>query len=137
MNELKDDQLFELLFHQLVLSLSETAMVQLGKVLHPVSHKLERDLAQARSTIDLLRMLQARTRGNLQAAEQKLLDQSVLSLQMNYVYEQDRDNRAGAEQGGPASTESGPAPAAEGKPAEGGPASPEGDGIPPTPGPAV
>jgi hypothetical protein len=113
MTEPKDDQLFELLFHQLVLSLSETTMVQLGKIMHPVSQKLERDLTQARSTIDLLRMLQARTKGNLTEQEQKLLDQSVLSLQMNYVYEQDQDRK-----GGPASPTGGK-PAAEEKPAEG------------------
>ncbi len=135
MSELKDDQLFEILFHQLVLSLSETAMVQLGKIIHPVTHKVERDLTQARSTIDLLRMLQARTRGNLQGSEQKLLDQSVLSLQMNYVYEQDRDARTQTPTDAPASPESGPAAAAEARPAEDGPASSADGGTPPTSGP--
>ncbi len=112
MSEREDQRLFEALFNQMILSLNEAAMVQLGKIVNPVTGNTERDVAQARGTIDLLRMLKAKTEGNLNEAERRLLEQSVLNLQMNFVYEQEQETRAAdrkdepaAEAGTPAGTE--------------------------------
>ena len=74
-------------FIQLVLSLQAGAMVQMGKIASPVSGKVERDLGQARATIDLLEMLYRKTIGNLSSDEQTLLDRILYELRLNYVDE--------------------------------------------------
>jgi uncharacterized protein YaaW (UPF0174 family) len=75
------------LFLQLVLSLQTAAWYQMGKVVSPISGKVEKDLAEARVSIDLLTMLQEKTRGNLLDEEKKILDNTVYTLQMNYIDE--------------------------------------------------
>ena len=83
------------LFLQLVLSLQTGAWYQLGKVVSPISGRLERDLEQGRLSIDLLIMLQEKTAGNLSAEEKEILDSAVYNLQMNYLDELNRDKSQG------------------------------------------
>lgn len=75
------------LFLSLVFSLQSAAWSQLGKVASPVTGKIDRDLAQAKLSIDLLVMLQEKTKGNLSSEELRLLNSTVYNLQMNYVDE--------------------------------------------------
>jgi hypothetical protein len=75
---------------QLLLSLQTGAMVQLGKIASPLSGKLERDLGQARATIDLLESLRNKTEGHLSPDEKALLDRALYELRMNYVDELER-----------------------------------------------
>jgi len=75
------------LFLQLVMSLQSAAWYQMGKIVSPVTGKIEKNLAEARLSIDLLHMLQAKTQGNLQEEEKKILDNAVYTLQMNYIDE--------------------------------------------------
>lgn len=94
----------EPLFLQLVLSLDSAAWYQLGKVASPLTGKIERDLAQAKMTIDLLVMLQKKTSGNLLGEEKRILDTTIYNLQMNYIDECSRDvpkASAGEEPGAP------------------------------------
>jgi len=79
------------LFLQLVLGLQQAAMVALGKLMNPVSGKIERNLEAARGTIDTLAALEARTRGNLEAHEQRVLAQALADLRLNYVDERRKD----------------------------------------------
>jgi hypothetical protein len=72
-------------FSSLVISLSYTAMGQLGKIVNPVTKKIETDLPGAQTTIDLLSVLQEKTRGNLTEDEDKLLRRVVGDLQLNYL----------------------------------------------------
>ncbi len=81
------EQQTELLFMQLVMMFQEMAMQQLGKVMNPMTQKIERDLGQAKNFIDLLSMLEEKTEGNLREGEQKLLQQALFDLRMNYVDE--------------------------------------------------
>lgn len=74
-------------FIQLALSLQAGAMVQMGKIASPMTGKIERDLAQARATIDLLEMLHRKTKGNLSGDEQALLDRILYELRLNYIDE--------------------------------------------------
>ena len=74
------------------------AMQQLGKVMNPMTNKIERDLEQAQGTIAMMKMLQTRTAGNLEEDEQKLLERLLFELQMNYVDEAKEDENAGTEQ---------------------------------------
>lgn len=76
-----------ILFMQLVSMLHAAAMHQLGKVQNPLTGKVERDLRAAQSTIDLLDMLAARTKGNLLPEEERLLTSVLMELRLNYVDE--------------------------------------------------
>ncbi|MDD4050659.1 MAG: DUF1844 domain-containing protein [candidate division Zixibacteria bacterium] len=82
------------LFLSLVFSLQSAAWYQMGKIASPISGKIERDLPQAKMSIDLLIMLQEKTKGNLQGEEQQLLNSAVYNLQMNYVDELNREREA-------------------------------------------
>jgi hypothetical protein len=75
------------LFLQLVLGLQQAAMVALGKLMNPMSGKIERNLEGARNTIDTLAAIEARTRGNLESDEQRVLTQVLTELRMNYLDE--------------------------------------------------
>jgi hypothetical protein len=81
-----DDQPNDL-FIGLVASLQMSAWMALGKVINPMTQKIERDLDQARETIDLLGVLEEKTRGNLHADESRLLQRSLYELRLNYVDE--------------------------------------------------
>jgi len=75
------------LFLQLLLGLQQAAMVALGKLMNPVTGKIERNLEAARNTIDTLAALATRTQGNLGDDEQRLLTQVLTDLRMNYLDE--------------------------------------------------
>jgi hypothetical protein len=71
----------------LVMLFAQTGWYQLGKLPSPVSGKIERDLKAAQWTIDSLIMLKEKTKGNLTAQEEKLIAQTLSSLQLNYADE--------------------------------------------------
>lgn len=77
----------QMLFAQLVYMFHAAAMHQMGKVKNPLTGTVERDLAAAQSTIDLLEMLKARTQGNLSPEEERLLSSVLMELKLNYVDE--------------------------------------------------
>jgi hypothetical protein len=73
-------------FGALVFSLYSSAMMQLGIVPDPVSGKItERDPEAAKQTIDLLRILQEKTQGNLTGEETQLLDACLCELKLTFV----------------------------------------------------
>jgi hypothetical protein len=72
-------------FGTLVLSLGSSAIMHLGELEGPESGKVEKDLGMAKHTIDLLSMLQAKTKGNLTAQEDKLLESLLYDLRIRYV----------------------------------------------------
>ena len=72
-------------FEALVFSLSTTALLQLGMAPHPETGKQEKDLPGAKQSIDILEMLQQKTRGNLTADEGQLLEECLYDLKMTYV----------------------------------------------------
>lgn len=75
------------LFLQLLLGLQQASMVALGKLMNPVTGKIERNLEAARNTIDTLAAIAARTEGKLESDEQRVLTQVLTDLQMNYLDE--------------------------------------------------
>lgn len=83
------------LFLQLVLGLQQAAMVALGKLMNPMTGKLERNLDAAKNTIDTLGAIEARTRGHLEADEQRVLAQVLTDLRLNYVDELKKGANAG------------------------------------------
>lgn len=73
------------LFAQLVMQQANMALMLLGKVPHPDSGEVIKDLDSARLFIDQLEMLENKTKGNLTKEEQGLLKQSLMSLRLAYV----------------------------------------------------
>ena len=73
------------LFLQLVLGLQQSAMISLGKLMNPMTRTIETDLETARATIDTLEAVDARTRGNLEPDEARVLHQVLAELRLNYV----------------------------------------------------
>jgi hypothetical protein len=73
-------------FEFLVLSLRAQAEMQLGLFrFGPEQESPAPDLELARHTIDLLTILQEKTKGNLQLEEQRLLENSLTELRYRYV----------------------------------------------------
>jgi hypothetical protein len=75
------------LFLQLVLGLQQSGMIALGKLMNPITRKVELHLEAARDTIDTLAALEARTSEKLEPDERRLLQQAITELRMNYVDE--------------------------------------------------
>jgi len=72
-------------FAQLVFLLGAGAMQQLGIVPNPLSGKNEVDLQVAKFSIDLLSVLQEKTKSNLSEKENKMLEDLLFDLRMRYV----------------------------------------------------
>jgi hypothetical protein len=73
-------------FAAFVLSLAHTAAVHFGDIPDPVSGETgEANLPAAQQMIDILSLLEAKTRGNLTAEERQLLDQILFELRMRFV----------------------------------------------------
>jgi hypothetical protein len=77
----------QLLFVQLVASLHAETMHFLGKTKHPVTDKVERNLDAARNAIDMLEMLEVKTRGGVTEEERRFLTQVLKEVRLNYVDE--------------------------------------------------
>jgi hypothetical protein len=88
------------LFLQLVLGLSQGGMIALGKLMNPVTRKVEVHLEAARDTIDTLEALEARTRGHLDSDEARVLRQALTDLRLNYVEEMKRGSKKEPVEGG-------------------------------------
>ena len=73
-------------FAAFVLSLAHTAAVHFGDIPDPVSGQTsEANLPAAQQMIDILALLEAKTRGNLTAEERQLLEQILYELRLRFV----------------------------------------------------
>jgi Domain of unknown function (DUF1844) len=72
-------------FHTFVLSLGSSALLHLGELEHPDVGAAQKDLPLAKHTIDILAMLQEKTKGNLTSAEDKLIESLLFDLRLRYV----------------------------------------------------
>ena len=77
----------EQLFAQLLYIFQSSGMQGLGKVMNPVTNKIDRNLEQAKQSIDMLEMLRDKTKGNLSPESERLLSQFLSDLRLNYVDE--------------------------------------------------
>ena len=80
-------------FETLVSYLSTTAMFQLGVLPGPSGERIPPDMVSARRTIDLLEVLQEKTRGNLTPVESRLLEDVLYELRLSYVEVEKRGAR--------------------------------------------
>ena len=75
----------EMTFASFIISLNTSALIHLGLIPEPFSGKLEPHPGLARQTIDLLGMLEQKTRGNLTPEEQDLFNNILYELRIKYV----------------------------------------------------
>jgi len=75
------------LFFSLIYSFQMQSMMHLGKIVNPVTNKTEKDLDSASMTIDMLEMLQDKTKGNISDDETKFLSEALTNLRLNFTAE--------------------------------------------------
>ena len=83
----KDDPNIPIDFSTFVLSLSTSAAYHLGLAPHPSEDTNCRNLPMAKQTIDILSILQEKTKGNLNGEEERLLAEVIYNLKMAFVAE--------------------------------------------------
>lgn len=72
-------------FLDLVMTLQMGAMVNLGMVQTPEGQRTPVNLPGAKDSIDMLEVLQAKTKGNLDEEEKEVLSEGMYHLRMAYV----------------------------------------------------
>lgn len=83
-----------LTFSGFILSLATTAAVHFGDIADPnTGEKSEPNLQAAAQMIELIAMLQERTKGNLIEPEERLMDDLLYELRLRYVQAQEGEKR--------------------------------------------
>jgi hypothetical protein len=72
-------------FPSYLLSYYTQGLVLLGEVPNPYTNKKEEDVEAARHTIDILSMIEEKTKGNLSKEEQQLLEGVLYELRMKFM----------------------------------------------------
>jgi len=72
-------------FSTLIFSLATGALINLGVAPDPVTKKRTKNLPIARQNIDILSMLQAKTKGNLSTEENQLLESLLSEVRVRFV----------------------------------------------------
>ena len=81
-------------FAGFVLSLATTAALHFGDIPDPgTGHRPEPNLEAARQMIEIIGMLQEKTKGNLLEPEAQLIDDLLYELRMRYVKAQEGEKR--------------------------------------------
>ncbi len=80
----------QILFTNLIVMFQTVAMQQMGKIKNPVSDKIERNLEEAQMSIDMIEMLETKTKGNISEDESKFLKNVLHELRLNYISEKSK-----------------------------------------------
>ena len=80
----------QITFKPIIQMFQVEGMVALGKMLNPATNEITKNMEHAKYVIDVLSILQEKTKGNVDEAEKKFLDQSLAALRLNYLEEQSR-----------------------------------------------
>ena len=72
-------------FEVIISTFATQAAVSLGQVANPVTNKTETDLDQAKFAIDLLQILEEKSKGNLTDEEEALMTDILYRLRMLFV----------------------------------------------------
>ncbi|MFH1653266.1 MAG: DUF1844 domain-containing protein [Pseudomonadota bacterium] len=79
------DNLKPIDFSTFVLSLASSAQVHLGTVPNPVTGGVEKDLTLAKQTIDIIGVLEVKTKGNLDDNELRLIEHLLYDLRLKFL----------------------------------------------------
>ena len=84
----------ELSFTAFVLSIASTAAIHFGDLADPATgNRSETNLEGASQMIDILSLLEQKTRGNLTAEERQVLEQVLYELRMRFVEAEGQTSR--------------------------------------------
>ena len=83
----EEGQLPEINFSTFIFSLSSSALLHFGEIQDPTTGEKKKNLPMAKHTIDILAMLEEKTRGNLSSDEEQLFKNILYDLRMRYVKE--------------------------------------------------
>lgn len=72
-----------------IMSLNASALVNLGLIDDPASGGKSKNLPVAKQTIDIIAMLEEKTRGNLNEDEEQMLKSILYELRMLYIKEKE------------------------------------------------
>jgi len=81
----QEEPLPEINFSTFVISLSTQALMHLGEITSPITGKIDPDVPAAKQMIDMLGMIREKTHGNLNANEDRLMQDILFDLRMKYV----------------------------------------------------
>ena len=84
-----ETELPEINFPTFIISLNASALVNLGAIEDPASGTKVKNLSIAKQTIDILSMLEEKTRGNLTEEEEQILKNILYDLRIIYVKEKE------------------------------------------------
>ncbi len=79
----------EVTFSAFIMSLASSALVGLGEVPDPATGVCNRDLTLARHNIDVLELIQQKTKGNLDDGETRMLASVICELRLKFVINSD------------------------------------------------
>lgn len=80
-----EDHLLPVNFSSFVISLGSSSLMLMGERLDPQQQSIPVNLPQAKEIIDLLSVLEEKTKGNLTSEEQTVLRDMLYALRMKYV----------------------------------------------------
>mgnify|MGYP003430639114 FL=1 len=80
-----EDHLLPVNFSSFVISLGSSSLMLMGERLDPQQQPIPVNLPQAKEIIDLLSVLEEKTKGNLTSEEQTVLRDMLYALRMKYV----------------------------------------------------
>ena len=83
--EYAEHQAPEIDFSAFMMSLATQALMQLGEVKPPEGVDLKPDVVAARQTIDIIAMIQAKTKGNLDERESHLMESILHNLRISFL----------------------------------------------------
>lgn len=72
-------------FMSFILGMAQTALFQMGLIQFPGAEQSKKDMNGARQTIDIIAMIEEKTRGNLTDDEKKVIDDTLFQLRMAFV----------------------------------------------------
>ncbi|MBU0731053.1 MAG: DUF1844 domain-containing protein [Proteobacteria bacterium] len=75
----------EVTFIAFIMSLNTAALFHLGEIADPATGQKQKDPVLAKNAIDSLRLLQAKTTGNLTDEEKNVLESILYDLKMRYI----------------------------------------------------
>jgi len=77
----------EVNFSTFLVSLSSSALVNLGEIEEPGTNQKQKNIQLAKHCIDVIAMLQVKTKGNLTNEENQLIQNILTELRMKYIKE--------------------------------------------------
>jgi hypothetical protein len=82
----------EINFITYIFMLYQSGLIAMGKLENPVTRKTSVELDEVSGVIELLELLETKTKGNLTSEESRTLSMLLSTLRMNFVEESNKTN---------------------------------------------